>query len=118
MAKSKKSGKSFKEQYSAYKTNSTRDKNKKAKMVRHLKLHPNDVQSSKGGNAAIRSTPKRKNVRINPFDVGHKGGKQLTLNLLSGKLIHNARLIMRFARMSKIVYKQMQFSSKSRKASI
>lgn len=59
MAKRKGQHKSDKEQYTAYKATSRREVNRKARLERHMKKHPNDVQTGAqvGKPSTFRSKP-------------------------------------------------------------
>ena len=61
MAKKKGAHLSSKEQYAAYKTQGRYTKNKRKKLEKHIKLHPNDAQTAaafgKISESSIRKTP-------------------------------------------------------------
>lgn len=72
----KKSSASDKAQHAAYKTQARYSKNKKAKIERHLKKHPNDAQSAESLKN-VRQQPPRKAPEVSKWDHYTRTGAQL-----------------------------------------
>ena len=124
MGVKKTAGDSKKAQATAYKTLGKAGKNKAAKLARHLKAHPNDVQASKAvGTAANhkgRKQPMRTGARLNPY-VGEQDRIALlekekdmfvvsrSLNLLSGRISEAGRRILKARSEERATRNQAQF---------
>lgn len=129
MAVKKSASASKKAQAATYKTLCKAGKNKAAKLARHAKNHPNDIQAERAQKTALdhpgRKAPVRQKARLNPFinesdkialfdkDASMTFANR-SLNLLSGRLSSVGRRIQEALAFGRSVRNQVAYDSKGK----